>query len=152
VMSKCGCKLVAHWTRVAVAASNGHAHAAPPSIHLIFHRSTQFLHHRPPYLTASAITTPVIALHHRPLPWYCVAHSIFIPQLPRRDCTAVIVHLHHFIRPPSHISHLTSHISHLTGKDSVKRSVVGIWHCRGCKKDVAGGAYSVRYVEQQDRG
>jgi len=29
------------------------------------------------------------------------------------------------------------------GKDSVKRAVVGIWSCRVCKKDVAGGAYSV---------
>ncbi len=29
------------------------------------------------------------------------------------------------------------------GKDSVKRTVVGIWHCRHCKKTVAGGAYSV---------
>jgi large subunit ribosomal protein L37Ae len=27
------------------------------------------------------------------------------------------------------------------GKDSVKRSAVGIWHCRGCKKTVAGGAW-----------
>jgi large subunit ribosomal protein L37Ae len=25
----------------------------------------------------------------------------------------------------------------------MKRAVVGIWHCKGCKKDVAGGAYSV---------
>ena len=29
------------------------------------------------------------------------------------------------------------------GKDSVKRSVVGIWTCRACKKQVAGGAYSL---------
>jgi large subunit ribosomal protein L37Ae len=29
------------------------------------------------------------------------------------------------------------------GKDSVKRSVVGIWSCRACKKVVAGGAYSL---------
>ena len=29
------------------------------------------------------------------------------------------------------------------GKDTVKRSVVGIWSCRACKKDVAGGAYSL---------
>merc|ERR1712054_208059 len=27
------------------------------------------------------------------------------------------------------------------GKDSVKRSVVGIWKCYSCKKVVAGGAY-----------
>ena len=27
------------------------------------------------------------------------------------------------------------------GKDSVKRKVVGIWHCKGCRKDMAGGAY-----------
>ena len=27
------------------------------------------------------------------------------------------------------------------GKDSVKRSVVGIWDCAACKKTVAGGAY-----------
>jgi len=29
------------------------------------------------------------------------------------------------------------------GRDSVKRSVVGIWHCRGCKKDLAGGAFTL---------
>jgi len=29
------------------------------------------------------------------------------------------------------------------GKDTVKRAVVGIWSCKACKKDVAGGAYSV---------
>jgi len=29
------------------------------------------------------------------------------------------------------------------GKDAVRRKVVGIWACRGCGKDVAGGAYSV---------
>merc|ERR1712006_72091 len=26
------------------------------------------------------------------------------------------------------------------GKDTVKRTVVGIWHCKACKKTVAGGA------------
>jgi large subunit ribosomal protein L37Ae len=29
------------------------------------------------------------------------------------------------------------------GKDSVKRTCVGIWECRSCKKVVAGGAYSL---------
>ncbi|KZT56898.1 hypothetical protein CALCODRAFT_555709 [Calocera cornea HHB12733] len=29
------------------------------------------------------------------------------------------------------------------GKDSVKRSAVGIWKCRACKKVVAGGAWTV---------
>lgn len=27
------------------------------------------------------------------------------------------------------------------GKDSMKRSCVGIWKCNACKKTVAGGAY-----------
>jgi len=27
------------------------------------------------------------------------------------------------------------------GKDSVKRAAVGIWHCRGCNKTLAGGAW-----------
>ena len=27
------------------------------------------------------------------------------------------------------------------GKDSVKRTVVGVWHCGSCHKTVAGGAY-----------
>lgn len=29
------------------------------------------------------------------------------------------------------------------GKDSVKRTCVGIWECRTCKKVVAGGAYTL---------
>lgn len=34
------------------------------------------------------------------------------------------------------------------GKNSVRRSNVGIWECRasGCHKTVAGGAYNVTYV------
>ncbi|KAJ2722582.1 60S ribosomal protein L43 [Coemansia sp. Benny D115] len=29
------------------------------------------------------------------------------------------------------------------GKDSVKRTAVGIWKCSGCKKAIAGGAWTV---------
>mmetsp|Transcript_23749 Transcript_23749/g.57275 ORF Transcript_23749/g.57275 Transcript_23749/m.57275 type:complete len:96 (+) Transcript_23749:76-363(+) len=29
------------------------------------------------------------------------------------------------------------------GKDSVKRTCVGIWSCKSCRKVVAGGAYSL---------
>ncbi|KAH8108334.1 60S ribosomal protein L37, partial [Phellopilus nigrolimitatus] len=29
------------------------------------------------------------------------------------------------------------------GKDSVKRTAVGIWECRACKKVIAGGAWTV---------
>jgi len=29
------------------------------------------------------------------------------------------------------------------GKDSVKRTAVGIWKCKGCKKVIAGGAWTV---------
>jgi len=29
------------------------------------------------------------------------------------------------------------------GKDSVKRTAVGIWNCRSCKKTIAGGAWTV---------
>ncbi|KAK4221620.1 ribosomal protein L37ae [Podospora fimiseda] len=29
------------------------------------------------------------------------------------------------------------------GKDSVRRSAVGIWNCKSCKKVLAGGAYTV---------
>merc|ERR1712226_1012105 len=29
------------------------------------------------------------------------------------------------------------------GKDSVKRSAVGIWNCKACKKIIAGGAWVV---------
>lgn len=32
------------------------------------------------------------------------------------------------------------------GKDSLKRSAVGVWKCKGCNKTIAGGAYVVRYV------
>lgn len=30
------------------------------------------------------------------------------------------------------------------GKDTVKRAAVGIWNCGGCRKVLAGGAYTVR--------
>ncbi|KAJ3295302.1 60S ribosomal protein L43 [Rhizoclosmatium sp. JEL0117] len=29
------------------------------------------------------------------------------------------------------------------GKDAVKRTAVGIWKCKGCKKTMAGGAWTV---------
>ena len=29
------------------------------------------------------------------------------------------------------------------GKDSVKRTCVGIWNCRSCRKVMAGGAYTL---------
>ncbi|KAK4461114.1 ribosomal protein L37ae [Cladorrhinum samala] len=29
------------------------------------------------------------------------------------------------------------------GKDSVRRTAVGIWNCKSCKKTLAGGAYTV---------
>mmetsp|Transcript_5327 Transcript_5327/g.10546 ORF Transcript_5327/g.10546 Transcript_5327/m.10546 type:complete len:95 (-) Transcript_5327:44-328(-) len=29
------------------------------------------------------------------------------------------------------------------GKDSIKRTCVGIWECRSCRKVIAGGAYSL---------
>ena len=28
-------------------------------------------------------------------------------------------------------------------QDAVKRTAVGIWHCRGCNKTIAGGAWTV---------
>lgn len=33
------------------------------------------------------------------------------------------------------------------GKPTVKRHSVGIWTCKSCKKTVAGGAYTVSYVD-----
>lgn len=33
------------------------------------------------------------------------------------------------------------------GKTTVKRHSVGIWDCKSCKKTVAGGAYTVSYVD-----
>jgi len=32
------------------------------------------------------------------------------------------------------------------GKDAVKRQVTGVWHCKGCSKTTAGGAYSMTTV------
>ncbi|KAI5295109.1 60S ribosomal protein L43 [Ascosphaera acerosa] len=32
------------------------------------------------------------------------------------------------------------------GKNTVKRKAVGIWECKGCKKVIAGGAWTVSYV------
>lgn len=33
------------------------------------------------------------------------------------------------------------------GKTTVKRNAVGIWDCKSCEKTVAGGAYTVSYVD-----
>ncbi|KAJ2910329.1 60S ribosomal protein L43 [Coemansia aciculifera] len=41
---------------------------------------------------------------------------------------------------------ITQHASYICtfcGKESVKRTAVGIWNCRGCRKTIAGGAYTV---------
>ncbi|KAJ1820682.1 60S ribosomal protein L43 [Coemansia sp. RSA 2675] len=41
---------------------------------------------------------------------------------------------------------ITQHASYICtfcGKESVKRTSVGIWNCRGCRKTIAGGAYVV---------
>lgn len=31
-------------------------------------------------------------------------------------------------------------------QEALKRKCVGIWHCKGCGKTVAGGAWVVRYM------
>jgi ribosomal protein L37AE/L43A len=36
------------------------------------------------------------------------------------------------------------------GKTTVKRHSVGIWNCKSCHKTVAGGAYTVAYVQLLD--
>ncbi|KAJ2055792.1 60S ribosomal protein L43 [Coemansia sp. S155-1] len=41
---------------------------------------------------------------------------------------------------------ITQHASYICtfcGKESVKRTSVGIWNCRGCRKTIAGGAYTL---------
>lgn len=35
------------------------------------------------------------------------------------------------------------------GKDSIKRVATGIWHCKACKKTVAGGAYTLNTAQVQ---
>lgn len=32
------------------------------------------------------------------------------------------------------------------GKDTVKRASTGVWNCRSCRKQIAGGAYVLAYV------
>lgn len=38
------------------------------------------------------------------------------------------------------------------GKTTVKRHSVGIWNCKSCNKTVAGGAYTVAYVNLMNLG
>lgn len=33
------------------------------------------------------------------------------------------------------------------GKDAIKRVATGIWHCKACKKTVAGGAYTLNTAQ-----
>ncbi|OLL24214.1 60S ribosomal protein L43 [Neolecta irregularis DAH-3] len=41
------------------------------------------------------------------------------------------------------ISQHARYICTFCGKNCVKRKAVGIWHCSGCKKTLAGGAWTV---------
>lgn len=35
------------------------------------------------------------------------------------------------------------YVCQFCGKNAVKRTAVGIWNCRSCRKTTAGGAYTV---------
>ncbi|KAL2851602.1 ribosomal L37ae protein family-domain-containing protein [Aspergillus pseudoustus] len=43
------------------------------------------------------------------------------------------------------VSQHARYICTFCGKNTVKRQAVGIWECKGCKKTVAGGAYTVSF-------
>ena len=47
------------------------------------------------------------------------------------------------LMPKIEVSQHSSYRCVFCGKDTVKRSCVGIWKCRKCKKVVAGGAYTL---------
>ncbi|KAA1122294.1 60S ribosomal protein L43 [Puccinia graminis f. sp. tritici] len=54
----------------------------------------------------------------------------------------------HFLRQGQlnfHQRCIRSHCSHASwsSQDTVKRSAVGIWDCRSCRKVIAGGAWTV---------
>ncbi|KAI6024435.1 putative RPL43B-60S large subunit ribosomal protein [Pisolithus marmoratus] len=42
-----------------------------------------------------------------------------------------------------HLLVLSHALAGPVSQDSVKRQAVGIWHCRSCKKTIAGGAWTV---------
>jgi len=44
------------------------------------------------------------------------------------------------------VSQHSKYFCSFCGKYGMKRSVVGIWKCRGCGKTQAGGAYTLKYV------
>jgi ribosomal protein eL43 len=44
------------------------------------------------------------------------------------------------------ISQHARYLCTFCGKNSVKRHSTGIWDCKSCKKTVAGGAYTLSYV------
>ena len=39
------------------------------------------------------------------------------------------------------VSQHATYTCQFCGKDSLKRSVVGVWKCKGCRKVLAGGAW-----------
>merc|ERR1712013_130155 len=41
------------------------------------------------------------------------------------------------------VSHHAKYTCKFCGKDSMKRSAVGIWKCKACRKTVAGGAWAL---------
>lgn len=42
------------------------------------------------------------------------------------------------------ISQRTNYTCAFCGKDKVKRIAVGIWKCKGCKRNIAGGAWCLQ--------
>ena len=53
------------------------------------------------------------------------------------------LHLHVLRQGKHFLCLLTEVCDRRIRQDSVKRTAVGIWHCRSCKKTIAGGAWTV---------
>ncbi len=78
------------------------------------------------------------ALRHRPFAWQCGAHRPDATRAPRSYGASLRKQI-----KKQEVSQHAKYLCDFCGKFSVKRQAVGIWNCKDCGKQKAGGAYTL---------
>ena len=77
--------------------------------------------------------------------WHKVSSLRYYLELLLIDCPRYGASLRKQVKKMEITQH-ARYVCTFCGKTTVKRHSVGIWKCRGCKKTVAGGAWTVSCV------